>query len=57
MFWDEAARDTVSVLTGTVDDTQGLEVKGHIFVADKGNYYGITDGLPQYDKFPPDGTR
>jgi len=57
MFWDKAVRDTVSVLTGCLDDTDGLELKGHIFVADKGGYYDITDGLPQYDAFPPGGTR
>lgn len=57
MFWDDAARDTVSILAGSVDDTAGLEVKGHIFVAEKGDYYEITDGLPQYEKFPPQGTR
>ena len=57
MFWDEAARPTISVLAGNVTDTEGLEVKGHIFVAEKGDYYEITDGLPQYDYFPEDGTR
>ena len=57
MFWDEAVRDTVSVLTGCLDNTEGLELKGHIFVADKADYFEITDGLPQYDAFPPQGTR
>ena len=57
MFWNEAKRDTISVLTGTIDNTDGLAVKGHIFVADKGDYYEITDSLPQYDAFPPNGTR
>lgn len=57
MFWDESVRDTVSVLAGNIDDTDGLSVKGHIFVKDKGDYYDITDGLPQYAKFPPQGTR
>lgn len=57
MFWDEAVRDTVSVLAGSLDDTEGLTVKGHIFVKDKGPYYEITDGLPQFEGFPPQGTR
>ena len=57
MFWDEAARDTVSILAGNIDDSEGLSVKGHIFVKDKGAYYEITDGLPQYEAFPPQGTR
>ena len=57
MFWDEAARDTVSVLAGSLGDTEGLAVKGHIFVKDKAPYYEITDGLPQFEGFPPQGTR
>lgn len=57
MFWDEPARPTISVLAGSLADTTGLEVKGHIFVKDKGDYYDITDGLPQFDAFPPGGTR
>jgi len=57
MFWDEMARDTVSVLAGCLDDTTGLGVMGHIFVEEKANYYEITDGLPQFEGFPPGGTR
>jgi hypothetical protein len=57
MFWDEAKRDTVSILAGSIDDTAGITVQGHIFVAEKGDYYEITDGLPQFDEFPPQGTR
>ncbi|MEP3891456.1 MAG: GFA family protein [Hellea sp.] len=57
MFWDAHSFDTVSILAGSIDDTQGLAVKGHIYVSEKGDYYEITDGLPQYDTYPPDGTR
>ena len=57
MFWDAHDFETVSILTGCIDDTDGLAVKGHIFVADKGAYYEITDGLPQYAGNPPSGTR
>ncbi|WP_409432995.1 GFA family protein [Litorimonas sp. RW-G-Af-16] len=57
MFWNEAARPTISILAGSFADTNGLEVKGHIFVAEKGDYYEITDGLPQFAAFPPNGTR
>jgi hypothetical protein len=27
-------------------------IEMHIFVADKGDYYTIADGLPQHEKFP-----
>ncbi len=57
MFWDEAARDTVSVLVGCLDDTDGLDVMGHIFVEEKADYFEIADGLPQFEGFPPGGTR
>lgn len=57
MFWDEAARDTISVLAGSLDSTDGLEIMGHIFVEEKAGYFEITDGLPQYKGFPPGGTR
>ncbi len=57
LFWDAQSRDTVSILAGSLNDTAGLEVKGHIFVAEKAAYYKITDGLPQFDYYPETGTR
>jgi hypothetical protein len=38
----------VSVLAGSFDQPSGLEGASHIFVADKGDYYTIADGLPQH---------
>ena len=52
LFWRAHDRPTVSVLAGTLDDSTGLEVKGHVYVADKQDYFEITDGLPQYDGTP-----
>ncbi len=57
MFWDMHGRDTISVLTGCLDDTSGLTVKGHIYVEEKPAHYEITDGLPQYIGYPSGGTR
>ena len=37
-----------SVCVGSIDGPSGLTLGGHIFVADKGDYYDITDGLPQW---------
>ncbi len=45
LFWDGPG-DNLSILAGTLDDAQGIHTAGHIFVADKGAYYEITDGLP-----------
>jgi hypothetical protein len=47
LFWQGAGRDYVSIAAGTLDDSSGLKAACHIFVADKGGYYEIDDGLPQ----------
>jgi hypothetical protein len=47
LFWQGVGRDYLSIAAGTLDDSSGLEVVGHIFVADKGPYYEIADGTPQ----------
>jgi hypothetical protein len=33
---------------GGFDKPTGTTIDRHIFVADKGDYYEIADGLPQY---------
>ena len=47
LFWKGAGRAYVSIAAGTLDDTRGLSVAGHIFVGDKGAYYEIDDAAPQ----------
>ena len=49
MFWKRDGSDYISVLAGSFDQPSGLEGASHIFVADKGDYYSITDGLPTDD--------
>ena len=48
LFWERLNSGTISVSAGTLDAPTGLETAGHIFVADKGDYYEIGDGLPAY---------
>ncbi len=48
LFWDAPDRDTMSVAAGSLDDATGLTTLCHIYVADKGAYYRIDDGLAQY---------
>ncbi len=48
LFWDDSRIRQVSIMAGTLDPPSGLETVSHIFVADKGDYYRITDGLPQH---------
>jgi len=45
LFWDGAG-ENLSIFAGTLDDSSGLSAKGHIYVADKGAYYDLSDGLP-----------
>ena len=55
LFWQQDGAETTSILAGTLDDDAGVKLERHIFVGDKGRYYEITDGLPQYDEDDHDG--
>lgn len=46
LFWQRDGGDTISILAGSFDDPSGLVAERHIYVADKGDYYTIDDGLP-----------
>ncbi len=48
LFWESDAGDATAILAGSLDAPTGLKLARHIFVADKGDYYDITDGLPQH---------
>jgi hypothetical protein len=42
LFWQADARpDQISIATGTLDGPTGIVTEGHIFCADKGDYYVI----------------
>ncbi len=45
VLWQPATRDRVAILAGSLDSPTGLKLARHIFVADKGDYYEIADGL------------
>ncbi|CUH42477.1 GFA family protein [Ruegeria atlantica] len=47
LFWQHNDEDTISISMGAFDTPTGLQLAQHIFVADKGDYYDITDDLPQ----------
>jgi len=47
LFWEPVFRDWTSVALGALDGQTGLKLERHIFVAHKGDYYTIDDGLPQ----------
>ena len=52
LFWHahklDAYKDRIAVAFGALDTPTGIALKEHIFVADKGDYYEIADGLPQH---------
>ena len=47
LFWDPTDRDWISIAMGAFDAPTATHLEMHIFVAEKGDYYEITDGLPQ----------
>lgn len=52
LFWDPPARDWIAIAMGAFDAPTGSRLTKHIFVAEQGDYYSITDGLPQYPRWP-----
>jgi hypothetical protein len=49
LFWDPAGRDWTSIAMGAFDAPTGTHLEKHIFVANKGDYYDIADGVPQHE--------
>jgi hypothetical protein len=49
LFWEGKGKDSISMSAGSLDSPTGIAIDRHIFVADKGDYYEIEDGLPQFE--------
>lgn len=47
LFWDPVESAKIAVAMGALDGPTGTHLAKHIFVADKGDYYDIGDGVPQ----------
>jgi hypothetical protein len=56
LFFDPPARDWIAIAMGAFDLPTGTRLGKHIFVADKGDYYDIADGLPQEAHWNAPGT-
>jgi hypothetical protein len=54
LFWKHNQANEISVMAGAFEQPSGLKAEAHIFVVDKGDYYDITDGLPQFERSTPD---
>ncbi|HVK91187.1 MAG TPA: GFA family protein [Mycoplana sp.] len=48
LFWKGDETDYTSIMAGAFDQPTGLKIACHIYCADKGDYYEIEDGAPQY---------
>lgn len=47
LFWDPIGKDWVGIAMEAFDKPTDTKLRIHIYVADKGDYYEIADGLPQ----------
>lgn len=48
LFWKANGSNKTSIMAGSFEKPSGLHGGHHIHVADKGDYYEIADGLPQF---------
>ncbi len=48
LFWDPVRKDNTGIAMGAFDTPTMTHLEMHIFVAEKGDYYDIVDGLPQH---------
>lgn len=47
LFWDPIGREKIAIAMGAFNQPTDTRLHMHIFVADKGDYYDIADGLPR----------
>ncbi len=47
LFWDPVFHDWTAIAMGMFDTPTHTQIARHIFVSEKGDYYQLTDGLPQ----------
>ncbi|MGR3503608.1 GFA family protein [Pseudaestuariivita sp.] len=55
LFWDGPGVN-MSIHAGTLDGATGLREAGHIFCADRGDYYDLPAGLPHAPQDDPNLT-
>ena len=49
LFWEPVDQDATGIVAGTLDPPTGLKTLGHIFTAEKPDFYEIADTLPRFD--------
>ena len=48
MFWRNDKNEFLSITAGSMHDTKKLQVAGHVFVGEKGDYYQISSDEKRY---------
>jgi hypothetical protein len=46
LFFEDIEGERMSIAAGTLDFPQGLKIAAHVYAAEKGDYYVISDGVP-----------
>ena len=52
LFFDPRATHWIGVAMGAFDSTTETSAELHVYAGEKGDYYEIGDGLPQYERLP-----
>ena len=52
LFWDPVERDWTGIAMGAFDGPTDAQLHVHVYTAEKGDYYRIEDGVPQFDTVP-----
>ncbi|MBX2883104.1 MAG: GFA family protein [Granulosicoccus sp.] len=50
LFWSRDGSGNISVAAGSIESPSGLSTSANIFVDSRGDYYEITDTLPQHSE-------
>ena len=53
LFWWPLQRDWMGIAMGAFDTPTRSRLAVHIYMADKGDYYDVADGVPRFDTIPP----
>lgn len=48
LFWEPLERDWIGVAMGAFEGPTHTSIAIHVHVAEKGDYYGLEDGIPQH---------
>jgi hypothetical protein len=53
LFWDPVDRDWLGIAMGAFDGPTNTHLHVHVYTAEKGDYYDMADGVPEFETVPP----